>query len=388
VTALKKPPRTGHGALRADGASNAPHAATDGVPATRYAAANALAFEIPRGREARRPPEARGLARDEVRLLVATRDDGRIEHARFRDLPDFLASGDLLVVNTSSTLPAAVPARRRDGGPVEVRFSTAAPQLEGGDWWVVELRAPGGARPFRGAASSDEAIALPAGARLELVAPYLGSRLWLARLDSAQPVHAYLARHGRPIRYAYVTEDWPLGTYQTVFALEPGSAEMPSAARPFTAELVTRLVSHGVQVAPLTLHTGVSSPELGEAPYPERYEVPGHTARAVNATRASGGRVIAVGTTVVRALETVAAPRGTVAPRKGWTDLTVTAERGLRAVDGLLTGWHEPRASHLALLEAAAGRALLERSYEAALDHGYLWHEFGDSHLILPARSR
>jgi S-adenosylmethionine:tRNA ribosyltransferase-isomerase len=216
-----------------------------------------------------------------------------------------------------------------------------------------------------------------------LVAPYEGStRLVLARLDLPAPVDTYLREHGHPIRYDYAG-DWPIDAYQTVFAVDPGSAEMPSAARPFTPELVTELVARGVLIAPVTLHTGVSSLEHDEEPYEERYRVPPTTARLVNSVHAWGGRVIAVGTTVVRALETVTTPRGTAAPGEGSTGLVVTPERGLRAVDGLLTGWHEPRSSHLKLLEAAAGPKLLERSYAAARARGYLFHEFGDVHLIL-----
>ncbi len=193
-----------------------------------------------------------------------------------------------------------------------------------------------------------------------------------------------MARHGRPIRYRYVPRDWPLAAYQTVFAIEPGSAEMPSAARPFTAEVVTRLVSRGIAIAPLTLHTGVSSLEGNERPYAERFRVPPATATLVNATHRGGGHVIAAGTTVVRALETVTDHAGTVHPGEGWTDVVVTPQRGVRAVDGLLTGWHEPEASHLAMLEAVAGREALVAAYEAAFEQGYRWHEFGDSHLLLP----
>ena len=217
------------------------------------------------------------------------------------------------------------------------------------------------------------------------MAPYAGSdRLSVARLELGAAVGAYLARHGRPIRYGYVPLEWPLEAYQTVFAYHPGSAEMPSAGRPFTAELLAELVSRGVLVAPVTLHAGVSSPERGERPYPERYRVPATTARVVNATRSWGGRVIAVGTTVVRALETAADRDGTVRGARGWTNLVVTPDRGLRVVDGLLSGWHDPDASHLQMLEAVAGADLLERSYRAARERGYLWHEFGDVHLILP----
>jgi S-adenosylmethionine:tRNA ribosyltransferase-isomerase len=327
--------------------------------------------------EAYEPPEVRGAGRDDVALLVARRAAGTLEHARFAELPRFFEPGDLLVVNTSATLPAALDARLGDR-ELELRLSTPAT----GASWVVELR--DGPLPFR-RPPLGALLDLPGGAHAELVARHAGSdRLSVARLDLGVPLEEYLARHGRPIRYGYVPDAWPLEAYQTVFAREPGSAEMPSAGRPFTAELVTELVTRGVLLAPLTLHTGVSSPELGEPPYAERYAVPLATARLVNAVRGWGGRVVAVGTTVVRALETVAAPDGTVHEGQGWTSLVVTPERGVRTVDGLLTGWHEPQASHLELLEAAAGAELLERSYRAAEAHGYRWHEFGDLHLIVP----
>jgi S-adenosylmethionine:tRNA ribosyltransferase-isomerase len=339
---------------------------------------SALAFQLPHALEAATPPEARGLVRDEVRLLVAQRASGRIEHAQFRDLPRFLAGGDLLVVNTSATLPAALPATREDGRELMLHVATQAPHMPGDRWWVVELR---DARHVR----AGERVSVGAGASFELAAPYAGgTRLWLARFDGDTSVPRHLARHGRPIRYSYVTEQWPLEHYQTAFALHPGSAEMPSAGRPFTPALITRLVAQGVLVAPLVLHTGVSSPERHEPPYPERYAVPEATAALVNHVRARGGRVIAVGTTVVRALETATAPDGTVSASEGWTGLVITPERGLYAIDGLITGWHEPEASHLQLLEAAAGEPLLRRCYDEALTAGYLWHEFGDSHLILP----
>ena len=339
------------------------------------------AFELPTRLEAHEPPEERGLRRDEVRLMVATRHDGRIVHGRFTDLPEFLAPGDLVVVNVSATLPAALPAVRADGTSLELHLSTPAPRLTGGHW-LVELRRDGS--PF-GDVRAGERLDLPAGGRVRILVPYAGgTRLWLARLDVPGTVDSYLDRHGFPIGYGYVPETWPLAAYQNVYALEPGSAEMASAGRPFTPELVTRLVARGILVAPLTLHTGVSSPERHEPPYPERYRVPVETARLVNAVHGWGGRVVAVGTTVVRALETRAEEDGTVTGGEGWTSLVVTPRRGLRAVEGLLSGWHEPAASHLELLRAAAGDDLLERCYREALARGYLWHEFGDSHLILP----
>jgi S-adenosylmethionine:tRNA ribosyltransferase-isomerase len=198
----------------------------------------------------------------------------------------------------------------------------------------------------------------------------------------------YLLKHGVPIRYSYVPRDWPLTAYQTVFAQDPGSAEMPSASRPFSLSVVAQLVSRGVLIAPLTLHCGVSSLEGEEDPYPEPYAVPPATADLVNHVRARGGRVIAGGTTVVRALETAAlrsgGADGRVAASAGWTSHVVTPETGVHAVDGLLTGLHEPRSSHLRMLAAFAGPELLGRCYQAAIDEGYLWHEFGDVHLLLP----
>ncbi len=337
------------------------------------------------GRPATEPPEARGLARDGVRLLVA--EPAGIRHRVFADLPALLGPGDLVVVNTSRTLAAAVDGHRRRDDPVAVHFSTA---LDDG-CWAVELRPPGPATgPVRDAVAG-ERIDLRPGGWLTLLGPYpeLGrgtGRLWRAAPSVPGSVERLLARHGRPIRYAYVPEQWPLRCYQTVFARDPGSAEMPSAGRPFTARLVTDLVAAGVAVAPVTLHTGVSSLDDGEPPLPERFRVPPSTARLVNLVRASGGRVVAVGTTVARAVESAAAVSGVVAPAQGWTDLLLSAVRPVRAVTGLITGWHAAGASHLRLLEAVAGAELVEAAYREALREGYRWHEFGDSCLLLPAR--
>jgi S-adenosylmethionine:tRNA ribosyltransferase-isomerase len=314
-------------------------------------------------------------------MMVAHRATGQLEHSTFALLPRFLDPGDLVVVNTSGTLPAALDALSPDGTPLVVHLSTL---LDEGTW-VVEPRRPSGRTTERWSGPLPSVtFALGEGASIDLLHPYMDSgRLWVARLSLPQELHAWLARNGRPIRYGYVERPWPVSAYQNVYVTEPGSAEMPSAGRPFTTDLVTRLVARGIGVTPVVLHTGVASLEADELPYPERVRVPRWTAHRVNATHASGGRVVAVGTTVVRALETAGAPGGAVEAFDGWTDLVVTPERGVRVVDGLLTGWHEPEASHLLLLEAVAGRELLERSYEASLAGGYLWHEFGDVHLLL-----
>jgi S-adenosylmethionine:tRNA ribosyltransferase-isomerase len=350
--------------------------------------------------EAHEPPEVRGASRADVRLMVSRTASGEVSHHRFGALPDLLLPGDLLVVNNSATLPAAVavpaaPAALTGSDPLTVHFSTAMP--DGG--WLVELRSGRGnvTTPF-GGGTAGLVIELPAGAALTLYRRF-GQRLWHSRLSTA--VVPYLMRHGQPIRYSYVPRPWPIEAYQTVFATWPGSAEMPSAARPFTPELVTRLVSRGVTIAPLTLHTGVSSLEGGEDPYPESYDVPAATARLVNLTRQTGGRVIAAGTTVVRALESAVLAHGTaIAPRPGpatvgpgavamgpaagWTSHVVTGQTGVAVVDGLLTGLHEPRSTHLWMLAAFADRALLCQCYLQAAERGYRWHEFGDVHLLLP----
>jgi S-adenosylmethionine:tRNA ribosyltransferase-isomerase len=331
-----------------------------------------IRFDLPDELSASAPPEARGLARDEVRLLVAS--PSGVHHTVFSSLGSHLRPGDLLVVNTSGTLPAAVDALR-GGRPVVVHFSTA---LDDGSW-VVELRAPGG--PLLDGRAG-ERLELPGGASLTLLAPaaFGDSRLWRAAVSVEGSVTGFLSAAGRPIRYGYVPRAWPLSDYQTVFAREPGSAEMPSAARPFTESLVTRLVTDGVLFAPLVLHTGVSSPEAGEPPQAERFRVPPTTAALVSWVRSRGGRVIAVGTTAARALES-ALPDGVA---EGWTDLVLSPDRPARVVDGIITGLHAPEASHLLLLEAVAGRDLVQRAYDAAVERRYLWHEFGDVSLLLP----
>jgi S-adenosylmethionine:tRNA ribosyltransferase-isomerase len=365
-----------------------------------------LEFELPPELSAHKPPEARGLERDGVRLMVSDVGENRIRHAAFADLAAFLDPGDLLVVNASATINAALTARWKsgphEGEPVRLHLSTPLP---GGrpDEWVVELRepTPDGTEPLL-TASPGEGLRLEGGAGATLVEPYSRGdgiaglsdrrdhppdpprvRLWVARLSVPGGVLAFAARYGSPIRYRYVREPWPLSAYQTVFATEPGSAEMPSAGRPFSSRVLHRLRRKGIRWAPLVLHTGVASLESGEPPYPEPYRVPRATAAAVRAARDAGRRVIAVGTTVVRALETVATADGRVRAGGGWTELIVTPERGIRAVDGILTGLHEPRSSHLAMLEAFGGLDHLESTYRAALEERYLWHEFGDVHLML-----
>jgi S-adenosylmethionine:tRNA ribosyltransferase-isomerase len=316
-------------------------------------------------------------------MMVSYRSDNRVIHLRFRDLPRLLEAGDTLVINTSGTMNAALRATRADGMQLELHLSTHLP----GAVWTVELRLPtgNGTVPFFDL-RADEELALPGGGTVTLQEPYDASsnRLWIATLNLPMALQDYLARYGFPIHYGYVHQVWPLSYYQTVYVTEPGSAEMPSAGRPFTPELITELVARGIQIVPLLLHTGVASLESNEPPYSEYYRVSAESADRVNSARAAGKRVIAVGTTVVRALETVTDAEGVTWSGEGWTRLFVTPRRGVRAVNGLLTGLHEPRSTHLAMLESLVGREHLQISYASAIQQHYLWHEFGDVHLILP----
>jgi S-adenosylmethionine:tRNA ribosyltransferase-isomerase len=358
-------------------------AVADGLARSARLDLHPLTFDLPPELEAPSPPESRGMTRDAVRMLVAHLADGSLVHSHFSEFARFLNEGDLVVLNTSGTLAAEVDGKGPGGQELQIHLST---QLPAG-LWTVEVRRDGQA--YLGAEPGTN-IELSGGGHVSLLTPYspgpagIGVRLWVSLFDTPEPLHTYLVRHGRPIRYGYVRGSYPLAAYQNVYVTEPGSAEMPSAGRPFTPEVLTRLVAKGVGVVPLLLHTGVASLEANEPPYAEYFKVSSSTAHRVNDTRRSDGRVIAVGTTVVRALESVVNEHGRVHPGEGWTETVVSPDRPVRSIDGFLTGWHEPEASHLAMLEAIAGRPLLEASYAAALAEGYLWHEFGDVHLILP----
>ncbi len=325
------------------------------------------------------PPERRDVERDDVRLLVAS--TARISHRRFRELPALLVPGDLVVVNTSATVGAALVGARDGGHRIRLHVSGWFDAAE----WIIEVRRDDNAGPDLSGAEGD-VLRLPGGVTLTLARPHpdnasTPSRLWVAAATPGTEPVPYLAVHGTAVTYRHLDPGLTLADHQTVYADEPGSAEMPSTGRPFSAELLVRLMAAGISIAPLTLHAGVSSPELHELPAPERYSVPPSTARLVAATRRAGNRVVAVGTTVVRALETVADVEG---GGEGWTDLVLGPTRPACTVTGLITGLHAPESSHLLLLEAVAGRRLVDEAYAAAVARSYLWHEFGDSMIFLP----
>ena len=352
---------------------------------------SSIEFSLPPELEASEPPEARGLRRDEVRLMVSNYATDQVRHTRFEQLPEFLSEGDVLVVNTSRTRNSALLATREDGAVIELHVSTHLDD----DQWTVEARSisEAGKTKHLEDAHEGETLRLPDEVFAVLQAPYISDcndnsrpseTLWLSKIDFPQDVDEYLERNGFPIRYNYVKQRWPLDYYQTVYATEAGSAEMPSAGRPFTTELMEQLTAKGIRIAPLILHTGVSNVDTHEPPYKEFYRVNAETAEIVNNARAAGHRIIAVGTTAIRALETVTNGYGESHAGEGWTCLVITPQRGLRAVSALLTGMHEPEASHLAILESLAGLSHIKIAYDEALRNGYLWHEFGDLHLIVP----
>ncbi|MEP6648493.1 MAG: S-adenosylmethionine:tRNA ribosyltransferase-isomerase [Lapillicoccus sp.] len=348
-------------------------------------------FPSPEETTAVGPSESRGIPRDGVRLLVARPD--RLDHVHFRDIGRFLRHGDVLVVNTSATVAGEVDAWSPRHGDVVVHLATALDWVHSGAGngsWVVELRtAPDAGRPVLDGLAGEQ-VHLGEGVVATLLDGYpsgdssptgTGNRLWRASVIG--DLAGLVRRAGRPIAYGYLDRRYPLRDYQTVFSRDPGSAEMPSAGRPFTNRLVTRLVRAGVLVAPVLLHTGASSQDAGESPQPERFDVTADTAALVNAARSRAGRVVAVGTTATRAIESATREDGVVEPAAGWTELVIGTDRPVRVVDGLVTGWHNPEASHLLLVEAVAGAALTQRAYDAAVEHGYAWHEFGDSALML-----
>ncbi|HLU10276.1 MAG TPA: S-adenosylmethionine:tRNA ribosyltransferase-isomerase [Oceanobacillus sp.] len=339
-----------------------------------------LIFSRPLELQATAPAEVRGISRDQARLMVS--DENGHRHAQFRDLPDFLNPGDLLVVNDSATIPASLPANGAIG-----EFIVNLCTDYGSGLWLVEPRwssAQPGPLPLE-----PGTIITVGDLNARLVCPFPGlPRLWFVQFADAASVRTAMARFGTPIRYGYVETSYPLSAYQTVFSKVPGSAEMPSAAYPFTERLIAALRRKGIQIASLTLHTGVSSLEVEvddveQHPlYPEPFHIPEATANAVNAARAERRQVIAVGTTVVRALES-AWDGQRVNPMRGFTRAYIHPRRGLHVADSLITGLHDPVTSHLAMLYAIAGQDVIRSAYAEAVQKGYLWHEFGDSHLIL-----
>lgn len=340
----------------------------------------ARSFQVPEYLNARMPAEYRGIQRDHVRLMTLDTVTGDCSHNFFNKLGSYLVEGDLLVLNNSRTIPAVLKGKRGKQ-TIEIRLSR---KLSDREWEALIVG---------GVITVGEKIDLPGGLTATITglgteAPLIVLSFSKSGLDLLEIFYQY----GEPLHYEYIETPWPIEMYQTVYASVPGSVEMPSAGRAFTWRLLNMLKGKGVNIAYIQLHAGLSYYGNDRWPHPnkhlEEFCVPVKTAELINKTRKNNGRVIAVGTTVVRALETAVNTDGNVEPQEGITSLYIQKGYPLKAVDGLITGFHEPEASHLDLLSAFIDKGLLMKAYKKALADGYLWHEFGDMNLILPMDER
>ena len=343
-----------------------------------------IQFDLPQSLACPQPTEERNLARDKVRLLVTT-NQGQIEHSTFDHLPSFLKKGDVLVVNTSATIPAALPVALPGGKQGKLHISTKL----GNRRWLIEIREITGNKTVRWHEGKEEMFfLLPSGAGVQLKQRFYKDNrllhLWVAEFNILQPMQAYLSENARPIQYEKLDHRYPLAYYQTFFSFHPGSSEMPSAGRGFTTRLIEGLLKKEITLVPIMLHTGVSSLEENESPYPEYMEIDPVSAATINLAKKQQRRIIAVGTTAVRAIETAADDDGRVHPYQGNTELFIDGSYRMKIVNGLLTGFHEPRASHLNMLQSVGGYEHISNAYSEAIKAGYYWHQFGDLHLILP----
>jgi S-adenosylmethionine:tRNA ribosyltransferase-isomerase len=350
------------------------------------------------------PAGAPPAQRDHVRLMAVDPQVTAAGDFPFVHLAELLEPGDLVVVNDAATLPASLAGVTGAGAAVELRLvgPHGLAERDGDSLWYAAVLGAGDWRtPTEHRA---EPPALPEGTRIvfghtldhgaglgaEIVSrTELSPRLVLIRFDrSGDALWQALYAAGKPIQYSYLEGDVPLWSVQTAFAARPWAMEMPSAGRAISGAVLHALRRRGVDIAWLTHAAGLSA--TGDAaidaalPLPERYEIPARTVRAVARTRGRGGRVIAVGTTVVRAIEGCVAQHGRLRPGHGVTDLVITAGFRPAVIHGLLTGMHEPESSHFRLLQAFAPRALLEASWEQAARLGYRCHELGDTCLIAP----
>jgi S-adenosylmethionine:tRNA ribosyltransferase-isomerase len=342
-----------------------------------------IQFELPSELSCPLPTEERKIERDEVRLLVTT-NHGEVHHSTFKFLPDWLQKGDVLVVNTSATIPAALPVSLPGKKTGRLHLSTRLTHSK----WLIEIREITGNKTKRWHEGEPGMIfQLSSGAYVILEKRFYNNNqwldLWVAELHTPQPLQSYLELNARPIQYDKLDRLYPLSYYQTFFSVRPGSSEMPSAGRGFTKTLVERLLNKGITFAPVLLHTGVSSLEENEPPYPEYMEIDPLTAAVINNAKTQGRRIIAVGTTAVRAIESSVNDNGDVMPYRGSTELFIDEGYNMKVINGLLTGFHEPHASHLNMLQSIAGFQHIDMAYQEAIQSGYFWHQFGDLHLVL-----
>ncbi|TCP70686.1 S-adenosylmethionine:tRNA ribosyltransferase-isomerase [Baia soyae] len=340
-----------------------------------------LSFYLPDSLHASLPPERRGIRRDHVKCMVLNRQTGETTHTQFQHIDSYLEKDDLLVLNASRTIPAVFQVDWKRNGTllqtqVEIRL---ARRIDSTNWEALIVAA--------GVNLGDEFI-FSSYLQAQVISLSEASIVTLQFSQSGNHLLESFYALGEPIRYEYIDHPWDLDYYQTVYGTVPGSVEMPSAGRAFSWELLLKLQKKGVRIAYIQLHTGLSyllddQAYLDPKKHAEEYLVPVSTVQEIKKAKKHGKRVIAVGTTIVRALETSIDGDGELIPQTGWTSLHITANTKLLVVDGLITGFHEPEASHLDLLSSLINPEHLLHAYQEAIEHQYYWHEFGDMNLIL-----
>jgi len=346
-----------------------------------------LDFQLPKILECSSPTEVRNLKRDEVKLMVSERHNDKITHTQFSNIDHFLTKNNVLVVNTSGTINAALKTTLPNNEDGRIHLSTQISKNE----WIAEIRKVVDNKTVRYTdIEENQILSIPNNHHIKIVSPFYDEnrnkqhlQLWKISFFGIDNMDEYLNKYGQAIAYSTVDVEYPQSYYQTVFAKEMGSSEMPSAGRAFTPYLIEKLKAKGVKIVPILLHTGVSSLEANEKPYPEYFEVSKETANALNEYTLQGKRIIAVGTTAIRAVESATNKKGKVQAQKGWTNLFITPANGIKIIDGMLTGFHEPKASHLLMMQALATTEHLSICYNQAIENSYKWHEFGDMHLLM-----
>jgi S-adenosylmethionine:tRNA ribosyltransferase-isomerase len=345
-----------------------------------------FSLTLPHKPGAKKTPVLRGINRDHVKLLVIDRNNARMYHSAFNHLSDFLRRGDLLIFNSSRTLPASLKTVNYNPQKnLEVRL---AEHLSDDSWLVLFLYQD--KNHFHSNLKPGLKIEFESGLSATIVERNTRNpRLWKIKFSaSGTELINIFYQIGKPIHYGYISAPLPLEYFLTVFTRDPGSSEMPSAGRAFTWKMLFDLKNKGVETAFLTLHTGLNSYtdddlNAGHQIADEEYFISESTAVKIESNKAGNGRIIAVGTSVARALESAALMKGKVIPGHAYTSLRITEGYEMKIANGLLTGFHEPEASHLDLMSAFLSPTQIKKTYEEAIERKYLWYEFGDLCLIL-----
>lgn len=345
----------------------------------------AIRFNLTDEQNIKKPHELRGINRDHVKLFVIDRKNARTYHSAFNHLSDFLRRGDLLIFNSGRTLPASLKTvNYKAQQNLEVRLAEHLPD----DSWLV-LFLYQNKTHFHSNLKPGLKIKFESGLSASIIERNIHNpRLWKIKFSvTGQELINIFNQIGKPIHYGYISAPLPLEYFLTVFSKDPLTSQMPNAGRAFTWKMIFDLKNKGIDTAFLTIHTGLSSyldnSKAGHLMTEEEYFISASTADKIEAAKISNGRIVAVGTSVVRAIESSALQSGKVIPGHAYTSLRITEEYKLKIADGLITGFHEPEASHLDLISAFLSPAVIKKTYEEAIEKKYLWHEFGDLCLIL-----